>query len=79
MDISNYDLETRRKVYEMLGEYGNDVEKLYNDLEDLREIQQRLGRVEFYRDEITIDEIELLYDLEHLDELETEIEKLIEK
>ena len=38
MDISKYDLDTKRKVYEMLGEYGNDRRKLLNDLEDLQEI-----------------------------------------
>lgn len=73
MDLSEYDLETKRRVYEMLGEYGNDIDKLLTDLEDLQEIQQRLGKVEFYRSEITIDELELLCSLD-----ETEIEDLIE-
>ena len=74
MDISKYDLDTKRKVYEMLGEYGNDRRKLLNDLEDLQEIQQRLGRVEYYRDEITEDELELLCFME-----DNQIEELIEK
>lgn len=73
MDLSEYDLETKRRVYEMLGEYGNDIDKLLTDLEDLQEIQQRLGKVDFYRDETTIDELELLCSLD-----ETEIEDLIE-
>ena len=70
-DISKYDLDTKRKVYDMLGEYGNDIDKLLTDLEDLQEIQQRLGRVEYYRDEITIDELELLCGLD-----ETQIDEL---
>jgi len=74
MDISKYDFDTRWKVYEMLGEYGNDIDKLLTDLEDLQEIQQRLGKVEFYRYKITIDELELLCSLD-----ETQIEELIEK
>ena len=52
-DINKYDLDTKRKVYEMLGGYDNDIMKLLTDLEDLQEIQQRLGSSEFYREEIT--------------------------
>ena len=71
-DINKYDLDTKRKVYEMLGGYDNDIITL-TDLEDLQEIQQRLGSSEFYREEITEDELELLYDLD-----KTQIEELIE-
>tara|TARA_R100000951_G_scaffold44563_1_gene38080 strand:+ start:1049 stop:1279 length:231 start_codon:yes stop_codon:yes gene_type:complete len=73
LDISKYDLDTKRKVYEMLESYDNDIDGLLHDLEDLQEIQQRLGRGEYYRNEITRDELELLCDLD-----KTQIEELIE-